>query len=127
MRHSESLYSSDWLRIAEKDLGRAKKLLKEDDIELAGFCLQQALEKFLKAFLLAKGWKLRRVHNLDALLDDAVHFEDSLSQFRALCIRVTSFYFLERYPSFDVTVTKNDVQTALDDSFLLIEKLRGLS
>lgn len=125
MPHSESLYSSDWLRIAEKDLLRAKKMVSDDDPELAGFCLQQAIEKFLKAFLLAKGWKLRRIHNLDALLDDAVQYDDSLSQYRVLCIRVTSFYFLERYPSFEVTVTKADVQVALNESISLIEKLRN--
>jgi HEPN domain-containing protein len=68
MQHEESLYPADWLRIAEKDLKRVERLLGEGDPELAGFCLQQAVEKFLKAFLLSKGWQLRRIHNLDTLL-----------------------------------------------------------
>jgi len=49
-----------------------RSLLDAGDGELAGFCLQQAVEKFLKAFLLSKGWKLRRVHDLNTLLDDAL-------------------------------------------------------
>ena len=52
----ESLYPADWLRIAEKDLGRVEQLLDIQDPEAAGFYLQQAVEKFLKAFLLSKGW-----------------------------------------------------------------------
>lgn len=47
MQPEESLYPADWLRIAEKDWGRAKRLLDAGDAELAGLCLQQAVEKFL--------------------------------------------------------------------------------
>jgi len=72
MPGDESVYPADWLRIAEKDLERVRSLLDGGDGELAGFCLQQAVEKFLKAFLLSKGWKLRRVHDLNTLLDDAL-------------------------------------------------------
>jgi HEPN domain-containing protein len=67
MSPQESLYSADWLRIAEKDLRRARRSLGDNDPEMAGFCLQQAIEKFLKAFLLSKGWQLRRIHSLEAL------------------------------------------------------------
>ena len=62
MPREESLYSADWLRIAEKDLGRVEHLLDVHDPEAAGFFLQQAVEKFLKAFLLSKGWELERIH-----------------------------------------------------------------
>ena len=55
MSPQESLYSADWLRIAEKDLRRARRSLGDNDPEMAGFCLQQAIEKFLKAFLLSRG------------------------------------------------------------------------
>ena len=55
MASDESRYPTDWLRIAERDWGRVDRLLQAGDAELAGFCLQQALEKFFKAFLLAKG------------------------------------------------------------------------
>jgi len=54
MPREESLYPADWLRIAEKDLGRARHLLDVQDPEAAGFFLQQATEKFLKAFLLSR-------------------------------------------------------------------------
>jgi HEPN domain-containing protein len=68
MPGEESLYPKDWLRIAEKDLGRVEHLLETQDPEAAGFYLQQAVEKFLKAFLLFKGWKLERIHDLESLL-----------------------------------------------------------
>jgi HEPN domain-containing protein len=67
MPHEESRYAADWLRLAQRDLERVGRLLDVHDPALAGFCLQQAVEKFLKAFLLSRGWQLKRIHHLDAL------------------------------------------------------------
>lgn len=125
MPDEQSLYPADWLRIAEKDLGRMDRLLEQHDPELAGFCLQQAVEKFLKAFLLVHGWRLRRIHNLDALLDDAITYHASLEEFRSVCQKISAFYFVERYPSVVGTgVTEEDVRASLEQVMELVEKLR---
>ncbi len=75
MLREESLYPADWLRIAGKDLRRVEPLLDDRDPEGAGFHLQQAVEKFLKAFLLSKGWQLKRIHNLETLLNSALVYD----------------------------------------------------
>jgi HEPN domain-containing protein len=125
MPPEESAYAHDWLRIAEKDLARVERCLHERDAELAGFCLQQAVEKFLKAFLLARGWRLRRTHDLEALLDDAVSYEPSSEQYRATCQRVTKYYMLERYPvSAESGLTPEEVRDSLDAVRGLIQMIR---
>ena len=91
MPREESLYPADWRRIAEKDLRRAEHLLNIHDAEAAGFYLQQAMEKFLKAFLLSKGWKLERIHDLEALLNAALEYDLSLEEFRSACQKITAF------------------------------------
>ncbi len=126
MKPSESLYPADWLRIAEKDWRQAQWLLNDGDPELAGFCLQQAVEKFLKAFLLGKGWQLRRIHNLDALLDDAVTYDTLLEGYREVCQKITAFYFAERYPSTtEMGLVDEDVRGALQKAEELIDRLRA--
>ncbi|MFQ5796307.1 MAG: HEPN domain-containing protein [Candidatus Bipolaricaulia bacterium] len=121
----ESLYPADWLQIAEKDWKRVERLLDEDDPELAGFCLQQAVEKFLKAFLLFQGWQLRRIHNLDALLDDAITYDASLEEFRDVCQKISGFYFVERYPIVVETgIEEEDVRISWDQVRELVEKIR---
>jgi hypothetical protein len=35
------------------------------------------LEKFLKAFLLSRGWELERIHDLEALLNAALVYDSS--------------------------------------------------
>jgi HEPN domain-containing protein len=106
-------------------LGRVGLLLEEHDPELAGFCLQQAVEKFLKAFLLSQGWQLRRIHSLDALMDEAVTYDASFEDFRSTCQKITAFYFVERYPFvIETDMTEEEVRSSLEQVSALINKHR---
>lgn len=58
MQREESQYSKDWFKIGDKEFERAGNLLDLGDRGGAGFNIQQAVEKYLKGFLLSKGWKL---------------------------------------------------------------------
>lgn len=126
MPHEESRYADDWFRIAEKDLARVGRALEDGDPELAGFCLQQAVEKFLKGFLLSKGWKLRRIHDLKALLDDATVYDPTLEQFRQACQKISRYYMVERYPLMMSTeLTEEEVRASLEAVRGLIERVKG--
>ncbi len=126
MQHNESPYPPDWLVFAEKDLVRAERSLRENDPEIAGFFLQQSVEKFLKAFLLSNGWSLRRIHTLSVLLDDAVLYEPSLEQYRLACQRIALFYMDSRYPSALLTgATESDVRHWQSEIEGLIEQIRS--
>lgn len=89
MPPKNSLYPQDWFRIAEKDFKRAGYLLSIDDPEGAGYHLQQSVEKYLKGFLLHKGWKLKRIHDLEVLLNDALRYDKTLEKYRSLCQKTT--------------------------------------
>lgn len=71
MNQAGSKYINEWLDLAEKDWNRVEILLEHGDEERAAFHLQQALEKYLKGFLLANGWELKRIHDLELLLEEA--------------------------------------------------------
>lgn len=126
MPPEESLYPVDWLRIAQKDLGRVSRLLEVQDPEAAGFFLQQAVEKFLKAFLLSRGWKLDRIHDLEALLNAALVYDPTLEPCRPACQKITGFYMVERYPLIaEAGLTEDDVRSSLAQVSGLIERLRA--
>jgi HEPN domain-containing protein len=126
MPRRESRYPADWLRIAERDLARVDHLLDVQDPEAAGFFLQQAVEKFLKAFLLSKGWELQRIHDLETLLNAALTHDPSLEPFRSACQKITGFYLVERYPFvIESGLTEEDVRTSLVQVEALIEMLRA--
>ena len=107
----ESSYPEDWFAKAQQDVRTVEILLREQDVpDVAAFHLQQAVEKYLKGFLLSRGWKLQRTHNLEVLLNEAIHFDPGLERFRDLAEEATDFYTLERYPFFSSPgITRNDV------------------
>jgi len=126
MSSEESTYPEDWTRIAGKDLDRAKRMLADNDPEAAGFFVQQALEKYLKAFLLSKGWALKRIHDLEVLLNDALSYDPLLEEFRLLCERATGYYFVDRYPfSAPAGMTDEKVAQSLAEARRLIEHLKA--
>src|SRR3990172_2712627 len=101
MRPDESLYPPDWRRHAEKDWKRVEQNLSNGDVEDAGVHLQQAVEKFLKAYLLSKGWTLHRTHDLELLLNNIIEMEPEFEKFTDACQTISGFYFLNRYPMKD--------------------------
>ncbi|MBI4330008.1 MAG: HEPN domain-containing protein [Chloroflexi bacterium] len=60
--------------------------------------LQQAAEKYLKGYLLAQGWKLRRIHDLEALVNDAIDYDKEFERFLDLARVLSGFYLKDRYP-----------------------------
>lgn len=95
---TESKLPDDWFAKAEKDLRRVDILLAVDDIEGAGFHLQQAAEKYLKGYLLNKGWPLKRIHDLEVLLNEAINYNARFQEYLDACIMAREFYVEERYP-----------------------------
>lgn len=76
------------------------------------------------AFLLLNGWKLKKIHTLQSLLDEAATFGETLQAFRPLCERISAFYMAERYPTLgSVELQAGDVQQELSEARLLIRKL----
>lgn len=94
-KSKNSVPAFDCLRTARKDWMSIYPMLEEANAEAAGYFLQQSLEYYLMAFLLQNGWKLRKVHELDSLLDDAVKYNSELKIFQDLCKRVSAYYIAD--------------------------------
>lgn len=129
MTAKESLYPKDWFDKAQKDIRRVENILKSDeDFEDAGFHLQQAIEKYFKGYLLSKGWKLERTHDLVKLLNLIIVYKPEFEQFRSLCLRVTEYYIEERYPFLlESGLNKEDIENSLDSTKNLISEIMKLS
>ncbi len=64
----------------------------------AAFHCQQAVEKGLKAFLVSRGQRFRKVHNLTYLLDLCEDHDEDLAELRDDVQRLNPFAVNERYP-----------------------------
>ena len=99
----------DWLRSARSRLGSADLLhanegVTESVIEL----LQEAAERFLKAYLIDQGWQLRRIHDLGALVAEAVHFDPRFAAFEDPADNLTDQFWAQHYPGGDTTGVGGD-------------------
>ena len=94
----------DWLEFADADLS-AVQLLAEQQIAF-NVCrskLAESLEKLLKADLIWRGWALRKIHDLQALLDDLAGFDlERVNQIQPLVDELAEAYTQTRYPGFDL-------------------------
>ena len=106
--------AESWRRIARQDWQRLHLLLNAGDGPGAGLFLQQTLEKFLKGYLIGRGWQLRKIHELDRLLDAAGTYDPALLAFRPLCARVSTYYLVERYPTAAAGGGPSEAQIRLD-------------
>ncbi len=66
----------EWFGKADQDLNQAEFLFKNDrPLDYVAYFIQQAAEKYLKGFLIANGWELEKIHNLDKLLRECSKFD----------------------------------------------------
>ena len=124
MKNRESFLPKDWFEKGNLDLRRTEILLENDDPEGAAFHLQQAVEKYLKGYLIGKGWKLKRIHDLEDLLDHVLDYDKDFEVYRSLCQEVTEYYTEERYPFFvSSKLHKDEIMLKMQQVKELIEKL----
>lgn len=120
----ESRLPDDWFNIADKDLKRVRIMLGAGDIEDAQVHLQQTIEKYLKGYLLSKGWELQKTHNLVKLIDYAVEYEPSFEDFRELSEKATGYYMIDRYPFFIANeVSEDEIKKGIEKVEELKDKI----
>ncbi len=89
-----------WLSKADVDFRVAERLIRDEDPirEAIVFHCQQAVEKYLKAFLVSKQAEFPKTHSLGQLLDLLVGVEPGLAEALAEVESLTPFGVEIRYP-----------------------------
>lgn len=99
MTDKDFLKAEEWFRRARIDREDATLLLKQGGhSDTITFLIQQWLEKYLKGFLLLHGWKLQKIHDLRALLNETKKYGYNFDQFAPLCRKLSQLYVESRYP-----------------------------
>jgi len=115
---------SDWFLLGKERLEAA------DAVHIArGACnstvelLQEAVERYLKGYLIGKGWPLQRIHSLSTLLDAAVQKDARFKTFADLCESLTVQFWQQHYPGGDLTDVGADydlLRQQVDELVILI-------
>jgi HEPN domain-containing protein len=89
----------EWFERAKHDFEAAKLIFAHGDYyDEVVFLLHQAVEKYLKGYLIFQGCELKKIHDIYILLSEAVKFNKSFEEFLVSAKKLTAFYYEERYP-----------------------------
>jgi HEPN domain-containing protein len=114
-----------WRSLADLDLSRARKRMAEEDLSDGLVHLQQAAEKYLKAWLVARSWPLRRIHDLPALVAVVREFGQDTDWFLPTAESLSLSYLAERYPGdFDPMPPQEEIAEYLSDVERLATELQ---
>ena len=82
--------ADEWFERGLHDLETAQLLFDEQGYtDSIAYHIQQAIEKYLKGYLVFNGKKPPRIHELDTLLNHIGRFDDSFNGFLELCEKAT--------------------------------------
>lgn len=121
MNENNKTRAEEWLEKAKHDFESAKLILEGNGYaDTAVVLLQQAMEKYLKGFLIRNGWKLIKTHNLKLLLDEAKAYNNDFERFYDPADKLTQYYIDEKYPSMTTEID-------LEEAKALCARVRELS
>lgn len=119
---------SDWFFLGKERLESADALFTArgacySAVEL----LQEAVERYLKGFLVSRGWQLERIHDLNRLLDLSMQHHGDFSSFQQLAQSLTEQFWAQHYPGDDLSEVGFDfpiLRALTGDLVALIERQR---
>lgn len=107
--------AQNWLDKADEDLAFAKASLQEGLEFYSQICfyLHQSVEKYLKAYIIAKELNLKRIHDLTVLVQICMENDPEFNKFNETAKLLNPFYIGTRYPDFIISVNKSTAKKAL--------------
>jgi len=108
----------EWFKRGDHDIETAQLLYDDQGYtDSIAYHIHQGLEKYLKGYLVLRGKKPPRIHELDALLTYVSSFDQELTIFLELCEKASKYYIDARYPpgppvEYSCAAIKSDLELA---------------
>lgn len=121
----DSARYKDWFQSGDKDYKSAKILFEYDgDYGIVAFHCQQAIEKYLKGYLLLVNQQLEKGHSLVLLIKKAQKFDKDINIYMKDCAYINQFYIETRYPADEpMILEKSEAEECLSIVKNMIEYL----
>ncbi|MBM4166660.1 MAG: HEPN domain-containing protein [Ignavibacteria bacterium] len=89
-----------WLDKAERDFATAQQLLSQENVITENVCFhsQQAVEKFLKAYLVFLGVAFPKTHEIGELITLCEQYDDEIEKLKIDADTLTDYAVEIRYP-----------------------------
>jgi HEPN domain-containing protein len=115
----------EWFEKANHDFDALQDVIRgSGHADVAGVLLQQSIEKYIKGYLISKGWKLVKTHDLKQLLDEAVKYNAAFKPYYDLLDLITEYYFEGKYPFSETKVSLSEIKKNLKSAQELIKLIQ---
>jgi len=116
----------EWFERAKRDFETAKLVfIHRGYYDEAVFLLHQAVEKYLKGYLIFQGWELKKIHDIYILLLEVTKHNVSFKKFLDIGKKLTSFYYENRYPpGLPSEIQEEEAKEILEEVERIIELIR---
>ena len=112
----------DWILLGEERLQSADALVGSRGVCYSAVeLLQESVERYLKGYLISKGWKLERIHDLNRLVDLCLDHSAEFSRFAPLAQSLTEQFWAQHYPGDDLSEVGEDYHELRSDAQELID------
>lgn len=124
-KQSSEIDPADWFYAAADRIRVADATWERDGLTLTGIeLLQEAVERYLKGYLIAKGWSLDRTHDLRKLLNVAMGYDPAFAAFKTFADELTEDFFSQHYPGGDWSNVGLNYETLRRQTGEMIELIR---
>jgi HEPN domain-containing protein len=116
---------ADWFMLAADRLSSADVLWEHQGLTGTGIeALQEAVERYLKGYLIGKGWVLVKTHDLTRLIKEAAQYDHCFGQFKTLAEDLTEDFFAQHYPGSDLTKVGENYEELRRNTDCLVALIR---
>ncbi len=119
--------AEEWFERGRHDIETAQLISDQDGYtDVIVYHIQQAIEKYLKGYLVLHGKKPPKTHELDVLLDRIADFDRSFGNYLELCEKASRYYLDGRYPPGPVVGYEyEEIMADLDEALKLISQIQA--
>lgn len=120
----------EWFKRGDHDIETARLLFdKNGYTDIIAFHIHQAVEKYLKGFLVFHYKKPPRIHDLDILLSQNSAIDKDFKKFIDICEKASVYYIEARYPpghiiEHEYSEIEEDLDKAMDLICMIRSKLK---
>ena len=117
----------EWFERGGRDFETAKLISTQKGYyDEVVFLTHQAIEKYLKGYLIFHGWKLKKMHDIETLLVEATKYNESFMEFLDLGRKITAFYYENRYPPGPPSeVSEEEAEEIINSAERIINKIKA--
>jgi len=127
MKNQDNNYEY-WFEKGDHDIATAELIFDHKGfMDTTAFHVHQAVEKYLKGFLVFNNYDFPLIHNLPLLLKECSKFNQNIIDYMEECEKINVYYIESRYPN-DIpqNYSRTEINKAIEMAKFIIKYIKNI-